>query len=100
MKVFLDGRTFSRTYQIENVVKAASAMRQSWRILECICDEEVVKHRLQQQAAQEEHPARNRNFELYLEVKARCEAVTLPKTVIDTSQKLEVCLERAAAGLR
>jgi predicted kinase len=100
MKVFLDGRTFSRMYQIENVANAASAMHQSWRILECVCSEEVVKRRLHEQAAQKEHPAQNRNFELYLEVKARYEAITFPKTMIDTGEDLEVCLERAVAALR
>jgi predicted kinase len=100
MKVFLDGRTFSRMYQIENVVNASSAMHQSWRILECVCNDEVVKCRLQEQAAQERHPARNRNFELYREVKARYEAITLPKTVIDTNEEVAVCLDRALAVLR
>ena len=35
--IFLDGRTFSRRYQIDNVVSAAAALHQSWRILECVC---------------------------------------------------------------
>src|ERR1700728_2971220 len=30
--LFLDGRTFSRRYQIENVVNAADSLHQSWRI--------------------------------------------------------------------
>ena len=95
--IFLDGRPFSRRYQIENVVNAAAAMHQNWRILECVCAEEVVRRRLQEQ---EGHPAGNRDFELYLEVKARFEEITFPKTVIDTGQALEKCLERALAALR
>jgi predicted kinase len=40
--VFLDGRPFSRRYQIDNVLNTAASMRQSWRIIECICPEEVA----------------------------------------------------------
>lgn len=98
--VFLDGRTFSRSYQIDNVVNAAAALHQSWRILECVCPEEVARQRIEEQSASGAHPAGNRNFQLYLEVKARFEAITLPKTVINTGQELQACLDRALAALR
>src|ERR1051326_2149735 len=32
-KIFLDGRPFSRRYQIENVLTAAASLHKSWRIL-------------------------------------------------------------------
>src|ERR1700692_4954037 len=44
--VILDGRTFSRRYQIDNVVNAAASLQQSWRIIECVCSAEVAKLRL------------------------------------------------------
>ncbi|MGC2260319.1 MAG: AAA family ATPase, partial [Candidatus Sulfotelmatobacter sp.] len=72
--IFLDGRPFSRRYQIENVVKAAELLHQKWRILECVCVEQVVKQRLEEQG--QEHPAANRDFQLYLEVRSRFEAIT------------------------
>src|SRR5579864_31160 len=37
--IFLDGRPFSRRYQIENVLAVAAYLHQSWRILECICSD-------------------------------------------------------------
>ena len=37
---------------------------------------------------------------LYLQVKARFEEITLPKTVIDTDQPLHVCVSRALSALR
>src|SRR5580698_10016169 len=40
--VFLDGRPFSRRYQIDNVVNAAAALHQNWRIIECVCAEEIA----------------------------------------------------------
>ena len=35
--IFLDGRPFSRRYQIENVLAVANSLHQPWRILECVC---------------------------------------------------------------
>jgi|ERR1700728_198224 len=97
--LFLDGRTFSRRYQIENVVNAADSLHQSWRILECACAEEIAKRRLWEQSASGEHPAGNRNSQLYLEVKSRFESITLPKTAINTGQSLQVCIEQGLVAL-
>jgi predicted kinase len=99
-KLFLDGRPFSRRYQIENVVNATAALHQSWRIFECVCPEEIARQRLEQQSTSAAHPAGNRDFQLYLEVKSRFEAITLPKKLIDTSQPLPDCIEQALASLR
>ena len=98
--IFLDGRPFSRRYQIENVRAAAASLHQGWRILECICAEDTAKGRLNADAGSNAHLARNRNLGLYLEVKSRFEAITLPKTVIDTDQPVESCVQQALAALR
>jgi predicted kinase len=98
--LFLDGRTFSRRYQIDNVLNAAASLHQSWRILECVCSEEMAKLRLERQTDARSHPAANRDFELYSQVKSRFEAITLPKIVIDTEMPLAECVERAVAWLR
>ena len=95
--IFLDGRTFSRRYQIENALAAAAALRQPSRILKFICSDQTAKRRLEQM---NEHPAENRNFSLYLEVKARFEAISVPHTVIDTEHPLELCVQQALAALR
>jgi adenylylsulfate kinase len=96
--IFLDGRPFSRRYQIENVVNVAESLHQRWRILECVCAEEIARQRLEEQGR--EHPAANRDFQLYLEVRSRFESITLPKTVIDTALPLETCVQHALAALR
>jgi predicted kinase len=98
--IFLDGRTFSRRYQIENALSAAASLHQPWKILECICSEETARRRLEQQSAHRAHPAANRNFQLYEGVKSRFEAITLPKTLINTDQPLETCIEQALHGLK
>lgn len=97
--IFLDGRPFSRRYQIVNVITAATSLAQPWRILECVCPEETVRERLGSDEARAEHPAGNRDFQLYLEVKARFETIVHPKTVIATDQPIERCVEAALAAL-
>ena len=98
--VFLDGRTFSRRYQVDRVLAAASEFHQPWRIIECVCNEETTRARLETQAASREHPAGNRDFRLYLDVKAHFEPITQPKIVIDTDQPLDQCMNLALAALR
>jgi len=98
-KVFLDGRPFSRRYQIENVLAAANSLRQPWRILECGCSEATARQRLEADSASGAHPAGNRGVQLYLEVKARFEAITFEKTVIDTDQPLEFCCQLAMKSM-
>jgi|SRR5215469_6491772 len=97
--VFLDGRTFSHRYQIDLVLKAAQDLHQPWHILECICSDDTARSRLEAQSASRSHPARNRNVDLYLEVKARFEPITLPKTVINTDHALQDCGQKALAAL-
>ncbi len=97
--IFLDGRTFSRSYQINNVIDTAVSLHQNWRVLECVCADESARKRLAAQAKRE-HLAANRDFKLYREVHSRFEEITLQKTVINTDEPLEACIEQALAALR
>jgi predicted kinase len=97
-KVFLDGRTFSRSYQIDRVLSLANELNQPWRIIECSCSDESARRRLDLEP-DATHPARNRSFALYLAVKARFEPITYARTVVDTDQPLEHCVEQALAAL-
>jgi predicted kinase len=97
---FLDGRPFSRRYQIDNVLASATSLHQPWRIIECVCTEASAKRRLEEHADTGAHPAGNRDYQLYPEVKARFEVITLPKTVINTDQALDLCVEQAMTALR
>jgi adenylylsulfate kinase len=94
-KIFLDGRTFSRRYQIDRVLQVSSEQAQPWKILECTCSEDSARVRLDDPS----HVARNRNFSLYLDVKSRFEPIEHPKTAIDTNQPLEDCVRQALASL-
>lgn len=97
--IFMDGRTFSRRYQIENVIAAADALSQNWKIIECVGAESSIRQRLAEQSALGSHPADNRGWPLYLETQARFETITLPKTVIDTTQPIERCIELGLAAI-
>ncbi len=98
--IFLDGRPFSRRYQIENVLAVATSLHQPWRILECICSEATAHRRLEEHAVAGAHPAGNRDCQLYLEVQARFEVISASKTMIHTDQPLEDCIAQALAALR
>jgi len=93
--IFLDGRPFSRRYQTDDVIRFANRLHTPWRILECICSETTAKKRLDE----DEHPAANRDFELYLTVKARFEPIEREKTVIDTDHDLETCVKEGLTAL-
>ncbi len=95
--IVLDGRTFSKTYQIDRVLAAADDIKQPWKILECICSQSSAQHRLEK--TDPHHPAHNRSFELYLQVKDRFQPITRPKTVIDTDLAFEECVQRALVAL-
>ena len=94
--VFLDGRTFSRGYQLRRATGYAEAIGQQWRIVECVCSEENARKRL---SGDEGHPAANRDFNLYLDVKARFEEITLPKLTVDTDRALPECVNHARSWL-
>jgi adenylylsulfate kinase len=96
-RVFLDGRTFSRRYQLDRATGYGEAIGQPWRILECVCSEDTARRRLEDDR---DHVAANRDFKLYVQVKARFEEITLPKTVIDTDQPLQSCVKLARTALQ
>lgn len=95
-RIFLDGRTFSRGYQLKRATGYAQAIGQPWRILECVCSDETARSRLEHDR---DHIAENRDYDLYLAVKARFEEIALPKTVINTDQSLETCLQISKTAL-
>ena len=97
LRIFVDGRTFSRKYQIEGVIEAARRLNAEWRIIECVCAEETARKRLD--ASRLTHPARNRSFELYRSIRAQFEPIMAPKLVVDTDAALEVCVGEAGAYL-
>lgn len=97
--VILDGRTFSRTYQIERVEASAAQWRAPLRIIECVCSDDTARRRLSEDAAVGKHRARNREFGLYLAIQARFQPIREPKLVLDTERDLTACVEQCLAYL-
>ena len=97
--VFLDGRTFSREYQIRTAIHCAERLDLPWRIIECVCREETAKLRLKQDVAEGRHPAGNRDAALYDGVSAYFEPIRLGKLVVDTDRGLEECVGECLAYL-
>lgn len=80
--VFFDGRTFSRAYQIQRVIELAERLGTPWRIIECVCPEEIALRRIERA---KRHPAKNRTAKLYSKIRDQFEEITFPKLVVDTS---------------
>jgi predicted kinase len=95
--VFFDGRTFSRTYQIESVIATAVKLGTPWRIIECVCPENVARRRIERARR---HPAKNRTIELYLRIRDQFEEIGYPKLVVDTGGAMELPLTAAREYLK
>ncbi len=98
--VILDGRPFSKKYQVEAVVAFCRRVSTPWRIIECTCSEKVALRRLRTDAAGGRHVAENRNAELYREVKAQFQGIRRPTLVVRTALRLETCVEKVEEYLR
>lgn len=97
LRIFVDGRTFSRKYQVDTVIAAAGKLSAEWRIIECVCAEKSARHRLD--ASRLSHPARNRSFDLYQRIRAQFEPIMYPKLVVDTERPLKDCVAEAGVYL-
>jgi adenylylsulfate kinase len=91
LTVFIDGRVFAHTYQIEQVRDAATRMGTPFRLIECVCSEETARRRLEHDVQTGTHPARNRDFSLYQRVRATMDPISEPKLVVDTDRPIEEC---------
>jgi len=95
--VILAGGTYSNTLAL------ASSLGVVPRVIECMCDDEVARERLERDQARGGHPAGNRTFALYQALKAGAMPLTMPRLVLDTGrltveQCLEMTLDYLAAG--
>lgn len=94
--ILLDGRPFSRRYQLEEVTDFARRLGIPWRVVECTCSQRTAEARI---AAQDNHPAADRTVELYRRLRDSFEAIPEPKTVIDTEEPLAQCVQACLADL-
>lgn len=96
--VIVDGRTFSKRYQVDHVRTMADKMGIPYRFVEFVCnDDAMVRERIERQ--KDEHPAKNRDFSLYLKLKEEAEPLTVPHLTLysDGSQSFEARVEKFLA---
>jgi predicted kinase len=93
--VLIDGRTFVRPGQLANLVVLGESLSAKLHIIECVCDDDTVRERLERDLEQGTHPARNRTYALYLRLKAQAVAIEVPHLVLDTGKtSLTECVRR------
>jgi adenylylsulfate kinase len=90
--IILDGRTFTKRYQVEIVEKTAADSGVNIVWIECVCDPEAAKKRLRNDRIKGIHPANNRGPYLYDKVKASAEPLFVPHITVDTMLPLQKCL--------
>ncbi|MBX2882993.1 MAG: ATP-binding protein [Granulosicoccus sp.] len=96
--VIVDGRTFSRRYQIEALKNMANGLPCRLAIVECICSEKTAEARLRSDS--DKHPAKDRDYAMYQASKAAAELIEEPTCVVDTdNQTLAQCVDQVLAYL-
>lgn len=92
--VVIDGRTFSKRAQVIRLFEVTTSLATEPRIIECVCDDEIVRRRLLTAHAS----AANREFELYLRLQREADPLTVERLTLDTG-KLSVA-EAAQRSLK
>jgi predicted kinase len=87
--VILDGRTFTRRYQVERVVLFANEVGAELHFMECVCPEPLALQRLAEDRAAAIHPAADRGAELYHSLRTEAEPILRHHLVIETDQEVE-----------
>jgi predicted kinase len=90
--IIVDGRTFSRRYQLVALEQVAQQLAIPLKIIECVCSNETARRRLENAVKSATHPAANRDYTLYLSLKAQFEPIREPKLVVNTDNDIAQCL--------
>src|SRR4051812_37305795 len=99
LKIFLDGRTFSRQYQLMSAIAAADKMDTQWKVIECVCKTSTAIRRIENDQQAGTHPAKNRTVALYNKLLTEFEPITVPKIVVDTDRPITECIVQAIYSL-
>ncbi|NOT28910.1 MAG: ATP-binding protein [Planctomycetes bacterium] len=94
--VVLDGRTYSRRVQVEELRSNAARLGARLTLVECVAAPEVVRARLERDARTGSHPAGNRSVELYERLRASAEPIEGPRLVLATDARPLAALVVAA----
>src|SRR5689334_15952140 len=102
LRVFLDGRPFSREYQRESVRNAAAQNGTKLAVIECVAPEETALARIRRDLESGTHLAANRTVDLYYVKRQDFEREPLRETrlTISSDQPLEMSITEADRYLR
>lgn len=102
LRVFLDGRPFSREYQRERVRNAASQIGTKLAVIECVALEETALARIRRDLESGAHLAANRTVDLYYVKRQDFEREPVRETrlTISSDQPLETSIAEADSYLR
>src|SRR5215469_2733036 len=102
LRVFLDGRPFSREYQRESVQKTAQRIRAAFAVIECVAADETALARIRRDLESGTHLAANRTEQLYFEKKRDFEREPLKgsRLTLSSDQELEKSITEAEAYLK
>ena len=99
--VVLDGRTYSRRDQVDELRRLAARLGTPLALIECTAASEVVRTRLERDARAGSHPAADRSFELHERLRASAEPIEGPKLVLATDgEPLGALVDAASAYVR
>ena len=98
--VFLDGRTFSKSGQLDDPLALTASLDQPLHVIECVCAPDIARARIGVDHAAGTHPAGNRTPDLYDRVKAASAPLAVARLTLDTGAlPLDECVSRALAYL-
>jgi len=97
--VILDGRSYSKRYQVDAVKETAVRANVELYFIECVCKPETARVRLK--SDENIHLAKNRNYSMYERSRANADVITEPKLILDTDSRNEKeCLQRIMSYLK
>lgn len=91
--VILDGRTWLRPGQLQDLRAFATAYRQHLVLLECVCPADIARARLADDHQRGRHPADNRTPMLHQSLAATAVPITGPKLVLDTERPVAATVD-------
>ena len=92
--IILDGRTFSKKAHVDTLVSYSQQYHREVHFIYCTCSDEVARKRIERDLCSGNHPASDRDFALYLRLKADADSLQLPHLRVNTDQPLEDCLQQ------
>jgi len=99
--IVIDGRTFSQSYQTEQLLSRAESFEVKPVIIECVCDDAVARQRLENDRRAGAHPAANRTYKLYLDLRDKAEPINADRLLVDTGKEsLKNSVDRCIAYLK